>query len=84
MSGRPSAAQAAAPPSSLVVGHDRSAGAEAALELTGNDVKLAILVRLTGLEVTAARATLALAGGFLRRAIESKPAQPSEMSAAKI
>jgi len=58
--------------------------AEAALELTGNDVKLAILVRLTGLEVTAARATLALAGGFLRRAIESKPAQPSEMSAAKI
>ncbi|MFP9135862.1 N-acetylmuramic acid 6-phosphate etherase [Devosia sp. XGJD_8] len=57
--------------------------AEAALELTDNDVKLAILVRLTGLDVTAARNTLQSAGGFLRRAIEGKGAQSIEMSAAK-
>jgi N-acetylmuramic acid 6-phosphate etherase len=47
--------------------------AEAALEATGNDVKLAILVVATGLDVAAARAALAAAGGFLRRAIESAP-----------
>lgn len=57
--------------------------AEAALEMTDNDVKLAILVRLTGLDVTAARNTLQSAGGFLRRAIEGKSAQSIEMSAAK-
>lgn len=57
--------------------------AEAALELTDNDVKLAILVRLTGLDVAAARNTLQSAGGFLRRAIEGKSTQSIEMSAAK-
>ena len=56
--------------------------AEAALALTGNDVKLAILVQLTGLDVSAARATLQSAGGFLRHAIEKQPAQSSKMSAA--
>ena len=44
--------------------------AEAALEKTQNDVKLAILVQLTGLDVGAAREALGRAGGFLRRAIE--------------
>lgn len=46
--------------------------AERALESTGNDVKLAILVILTGMDVATARATLAGAGGFLRRAIEEQ------------
>jgi N-acetylmuramic acid 6-phosphate etherase len=44
--------------------------AERVLELTGNDVKLAILVQLTGLDVEAARGALQSAGGFLRRAID--------------
>ncbi len=44
--------------------------AEQALERTNNDVKLAILVTLTGRDVEEARAALAAAGGFLRRAIE--------------
>jgi N-acetylmuramic acid 6-phosphate etherase len=44
--------------------------AEAVLEKTQNDVKLAILVQLTGLDVGAAREALGRAGGFLRRAIE--------------
>ena len=44
--------------------------AEQVLERTGNDVKLAILVQLTGLDVEAARTALGSAGGFLRRAIE--------------
>jgi len=48
--------------------------AEAALEKTHNDVKLAILVQLTGLDVEAARATLHAAGGFLRRAIDGAAA----------
>ncbi|WP_323013978.1 N-acetylmuramic acid 6-phosphate etherase [Devosia sp.] len=48
--------------------------AEAALEKTNNDVKLAILVQLTGLDVEAARATLQSAGGFLRRAIDTAAA----------
>lgn len=43
--------------------------AEQALEKTGNDVKLAILVQLTGVDVTAAMNALNNAGGFLRRAI---------------
>jgi N-acetylmuramic acid 6-phosphate etherase len=46
-----------------------AAEAERALEATGNDVKLAILVTLTGQPVEAARASLQQAGGFLRRAI---------------
>ena len=46
--------------------------AERVLELTGNDVKLAILVQLTGLEVGAARNALQSAGGFLRHAIEDR------------
>lgn len=45
--------------------------AEAALERTGNDVKLAILTILTGQEVEDARAAMAGAGGFLRRALEA-------------
>ena len=57
--------------------------AEAALERTDSDVKLAILVQLTGLEVAAARNTLQSAGGFLRRAIEGPSQQSIEMSAAK-
>lgn len=43
--------------------------AEQALEQTGNDVKLAILVTLTGKSVSEARTALASAGGFLRQAI---------------
>jgi len=46
--------------------------AEMALERTGNDVKLAILITLTGKNVEEARAALAASGGFLRRAIEEK------------
>lgn len=45
--------------------------AERALEATGNDVKLAILVLLTGDSVADARAALGASGGFLRRAIEA-------------
>ncbi|WP_055048124.1 N-acetylmuramic acid 6-phosphate etherase [Devosia sp. A16] len=45
--------------------------AEAALQRTGNEVKLAILVILTGLDVEAARAAMARSGGFLRRALEA-------------
>jgi len=45
--------------------------AEAALARTGNDVKLAILVTLTGQSVESARSSLAGADGFLRRAIEA-------------
>ena len=44
--------------------------AEQALERTGNDVKLAILTILTGQDVKDARAAMADAGGFLRRALE--------------
>lgn len=43
--------------------------AEQALQRTGNDVKLAILTILTGQDVEAARAAMAGAGGFLRRAL---------------
>jgi len=45
--------------------------AEQALQRTGNDVKLAILTLLTGQDVEAARAAMAGAGGFLRRALEA-------------
>lgn len=45
--------------------------AELALKRTNNDVKLAILVQLTQLEVDAARSALGSADGFLRRAIEN-------------
>ena len=45
--------------------------AEAALQRTGNDVKLAILTILTGLEIEAARAAMTKADGFLRRALEA-------------
>lgn len=45
--------------------------AEQALERTGHDVKLAILTILTGKEVEDARAAMAGAGGFLRRALEA-------------
>ncbi len=44
--------------------------AEAALAQTSNDVKLAILTILTGKSVAEARAAMAGAGGFLRRALE--------------
>ena len=45
--------------------------AEAALQRTSNDVKLAILTILTGLDVAAARTAITGAGGFLRRALEA-------------
>ncbi len=48
--------------------------ARQALDRTGNDVKLAILVTITGLDVEAARAALAKAGGFLRKAISDEAA----------
>ena len=48
-----------------------AADAEAALERTGSDVKLAILTILTGQNVDDARAALNGAGGFLRRALEA-------------
>lgn len=44
--------------------------ARAALDQSVNDVKLAILVTLTGVEPGAARGMLARSGGFLRRAIK--------------
>ncbi len=43
--------------------------AREALDRTDNDVKLAILITLTGMGVDDARAALAEAGGFLRKAI---------------
>ena len=45
--------------------------AERALERSGNDVKLAILITATGLAVDQAREALQSAGGFLRKAIEA-------------
>jgi len=42
------------------------------LDLTGNDVKLAILIALTGMDVDTARVALDDAGGFLRKAIDGK------------
>jgi N-acetylmuramic acid 6-phosphate etherase len=47
------------------------AEAEEALARSGNDVKLAILIIKTGLDVPHARAALAQAHGFLRKAIEA-------------
>ncbi|EUB96650.1 N-acetylmuramic acid 6-phosphate etherase [Rhizobium sp. CF080] len=44
------------------------------LDLTGNDVKLAILIALTGMDVDTARTALDDAGGFLRKAINGKTA----------
>jgi N-acetylmuramic acid 6-phosphate etherase len=44
------------------------------LDLTGNDVKLAILIQMTGLDVEAGRDALLNAGGFLRKAIHGKTA----------
>ncbi|MER8474420.1 N-acetylmuramic acid 6-phosphate etherase [Mesorhizobium sp. M1163] len=46
--------------------------ARQALDQTGNDVKLAILVTITGMGVEEARTALANAGGFLRKAIGEK------------
>lgn len=46
--------------------------AERALEKTGNDVKVAILVQLTGVDVTTATKALNSTNGFLRRAIEAR------------
>lgn len=51
-----------------------AAQAKQALDSTGNDVKLAILVAITGLDVEAARAALGKAGGFLRKAISDRTA----------
>jgi len=48
--------------------------AKQALHRTGNDVKLAILVTITGMGVEEARAALGKAGGFLRKAISDKTA----------
>ncbi len=47
------------------------AEAEAVLERSGNDVKLAMLMAATGLPADAATAALKTAGGFLRQAIEA-------------
>jgi len=47
--------------------------ARAALDKTHNDVKLAILVTMTGMDVEEARKTLLSAGGFLRTAIGGTP-----------
>lgn len=44
--------------------------AEAALATTHNDVKLAILITMTGMNLAEARIALEGAGGFLRKAIE--------------
>ncbi|TJW44605.1 MAG: N-acetylmuramic acid 6-phosphate etherase [Mesorhizobium sp.] len=46
--------------------------ARQALDQTGNDVKLAILVTITGMGVEEARKALGSAGGFLRKAIGEK------------
>ncbi|MER8527738.1 N-acetylmuramic acid 6-phosphate etherase [Mesorhizobium sp. M0814] len=46
--------------------------ARQALDQTGNDAKLAILVTITGMGVEEARKALANAGGFLRKAIGEK------------
>jgi N-acetylmuramic acid 6-phosphate etherase len=43
--------------------------AQKALRLTGNDVKLAILIAVTGMPLKRARLALESAGGFLRKAI---------------
>ncbi|WP_137932526.1 N-acetylmuramic acid 6-phosphate etherase [Mesorhizobium comanense] len=48
--------------------------ARQALDRTGNDVKLAILVVITGLDIEAARTALAKASGFLRKAIRDAAA----------
>ncbi|WEO69535.1 N-acetylmuramic acid 6-phosphate etherase [Rhizobium rhizogenes] len=44
------------------------------LDQTGNDVKLAILMEITGMGIEEARAALQNAGGFLRKAISAKTA----------
>jgi len=48
--------------------------ARQALHQTSNDVKLAILVTITGLDTETARAALGKAGGFLRKAISDRMA----------
>ncbi len=48
--------------------------AKRVLDLTGHDVKLAILIVMTGMGVDEGRAALRDAGGFLRPAINSKTA----------
>ena len=58
---------------------DRSAQeARAALDRTGGDVKLAILILLTGEEVGTARDRLAASGGMLRQTIEGAPKAPDQ------
>lgn len=44
------------------------------LDLTGNDVKLAILMEITGIGIEEARVALQNAGGFLRKAINARTA----------
>jgi N-acetylmuramic acid 6-phosphate etherase len=48
------------------------ADARRVLDQTGNDVKLAILMEITGMGIEEARAALQNAGGFLRKAISTK------------
>ncbi|CAN7653638.1 N-acetylmuramic acid 6-phosphate etherase [Rhizobium rhizogenes] len=50
------------------------ADARRVLDQTGNDVKLAILMEITGMGIEEARAALQNAGGFLRKAISAKTA----------
>jgi N-acetylmuramic acid 6-phosphate etherase len=47
-----------------------------ALNQTDNDVKLAILITLTGMRPADARDAIEEAGGFLRRAIENHGTKP--------
>lgn len=54
--------------------------AGACLKATGNDVKLAILIVITGMEVNEARAALARAGGFLRQAINERQREAAELN----
>jgi N-acetylmuramic acid 6-phosphate etherase len=46
--------------------------ARSILDQTGNDVKLAILIAITGMDVEKARLALGDAGGFLRKAINAQ------------
>ncbi|WP_367716668.1 N-acetylmuramic acid 6-phosphate etherase [Nitratireductor sp. GISD-1A_MAKvit] len=52
--------------------------AEALLGRSGNDVKLAIFMALTDMDVADARTALARAGGFLRKAINERQQQAAD------
>ncbi|WP_048645410.1 N-acetylmuramic acid 6-phosphate etherase [Nitratireductor soli] len=54
--------------------------AGAFLKTTDNDVKLAILIAITGMEVDQARNALAQAGGFLRQAINERQREAAKLN----